>query len=41
MPAHTGGPAVGLFDRLFVKSEPPIPDPDRLRDKLFAARAGG
>jgi hypothetical protein len=32
---------VGLFDRLFGKPEPPIPDPDRLRDALFAAARAG
>lgn len=32
---------MGLFDRLFGKPEPSIPDPDRLRDELFAAAQAG
>lgn len=28
---------MGVFDRLFGKSQPPISDPDRLRDELLAA----
>ena len=32
---------MGLFDRLFGKPEPPIADPARLRDELFAAARAG
>lgn len=32
---------MGLFDRLFGKPASPIPDPDRLRDELFAAAQAG